>query len=99
MYILKNQISLWYSHPLQSPRELSNMVHFSVVKLQNWITTNFTYKVLGTIPTIGDALIALDKLTNVLNAKLKQILDISAELVNKDQIGLENIQEVGDPEY
>ena len=68
-------------------------------KASNSNTRISTYRVLGTIPTIGDALIALDKLTNLLTAKLRQISDINAELVNKDQIGLENIQEVGDLDY
>ena len=48
----------------------------------------------GNIPTIGDALTALDDLSNDLSATLKQISDINAELANKDHIGLENAQQV-----
>ncbi|KAF8878281.1 nucleoporin Nup186/Nup192/Nup205 [Gymnopilus junonius] len=47
-----------------------------------------------TVPTVGDALIALDDLCNELANTLKHISDIGAELANKDHIGLENAQEV-----
>lgn len=70
------------------------MAHFSLVDCQIPLIKFSVYRFPGTIPTIGDALTALDELTNNLIAKLKQISDISAELLNKDQIGLENIQEV-----
>jgi len=49
---------------------------------------------LATIPTVGDALIALDDLCHDLAETLKQISDICAELANKHQIGLDNSQEV-----
>ncbi|PPQ71980.1 hypothetical protein CVT26_007136 [Gymnopilus dilepis] len=47
-----------------------------------------------TVPTVGDALIALGDLCNELSNTLKQISDIGAELANKDHIGLENAEEV-----
>jgi len=43
---------------------------------------------------MGDALTALDDLSNDLSTTLKQISDINAELANKDHIGLENAQQV-----
>ncbi|KAF9054278.1 nucleoporin Nup186/Nup192/Nup205 [Panaeolus papilionaceus] len=48
----------------------------------------------ATVPTVGDALVALDNICTELAETLKQISDISAELANKDQIGLDNAQEV-----
>jgi nuclear pore complex protein Nup205 len=48
----------------------------------------------ATVPTVGDALIALDDLCHDLAETLKQISDISAELANKHQIGLDNSQEL-----
>ncbi|KAJ3509906.1 hypothetical protein NLJ89_g4967 [Agrocybe chaxingu] len=44
----------------------------------------------ATVPTVGDALVALDDICNDLAETLKQISRIGAELANKDQIGLEN---------
>ncbi|KAJ3995979.1 nucleoporin Nup186/Nup192/Nup205 [Lentinula boryana] len=49
---------------------------------------------LATIPTIGDALEALNSLCQDLAATLKQISDISAELSAKDFITVDNIQEI-----
>lgn len=51
----------------------------------------------ATIPTIGDALEALNALCTDLGQTLKQISDISAELAARDHIGVENIQEVQGP--
>ncbi|PPQ63451.1 hypothetical protein CVT24_004983 [Panaeolus cyanescens] len=48
----------------------------------------------ATVPTVGDALVALDSICTELAETLKQISDINAELANKDQIGLDNAQEV-----
>ncbi|EAU87534.1 hypothetical protein CC1G_11206 [Coprinopsis cinerea okayama7 len=48
----------------------------------------------ATIPTIGDALAALDDLSNDLAEILKQISDIGAELANKHHIGANEIQEI-----
>ncbi|KAF9463318.1 nucleoporin Nup186/Nup192/Nup205 [Collybia nuda] len=49
---------------------------------------------LATIPTIGDALEALNSLCADLRQALKQISEISAELAARDHIGVENITEV-----
>ncbi|KAF8154003.1 nucleoporin Nup186/Nup192/Nup205 [Crassisporium funariophilum] len=48
----------------------------------------------ATIPTVGDALVALDDLCNDLAATLKQISDIGAELANRDHIGIDSAQEI-----
>ncbi|KAF9556462.1 hypothetical protein CPC08DRAFT_641486 [Agrocybe pediades] len=48
----------------------------------------------ATVPSIGDTLVALDDLCSDLAETLKQISDISAELANKDHIGLDNAQEI-----
>ncbi|KDR74068.1 hypothetical protein GALMADRAFT_250802 [Galerina marginata CBS 339.88] len=47
-----------------------------------------------TVPTVGDALVALEDICSELSGMLKQISDIGAELANKDHIGLNNSQEV-----
>ncbi|KAJ3879118.1 nucleoporin Nup186/Nup192/Nup205 [Lentinula edodes] len=49
---------------------------------------------LATIPTIGDALEAMNSLCQDLAATLKQISDISAELSAKDLIAVDNITEI-----
>ncbi|RDB19677.1 hypothetical protein Hypma_013316 [Hypsizygus marmoreus] len=49
---------------------------------------------LTTIPTIGDALEALNTLCSDLAQTLKQISDLNAELAAKDHIGVDNIHEV-----
>ena len=49
---------------------------------------------LATVPTVGSALVALDDLCHDLAETLKQISDISAELAQKHQMGLDNVQEV-----
>ncbi|KAF9074489.1 nucleoporin Nup186/Nup192/Nup205 [Rhodocollybia butyracea] len=49
---------------------------------------------LATIPTVGDALEALNSLCQDLANTLKQISDISAELSTKDLIAVDNIQEI-----
>ncbi|PPQ70405.1 hypothetical protein CVT25_000888 [Psilocybe cyanescens] len=48
----------------------------------------------ATVPTVGDTLVALDDLCNDLAETLKQISDIGAELANKDQIGMNSVQEI-----
>ncbi|TFK37612.1 nucleoporin Nup186/Nup192/Nup205 [Crucibulum laeve] len=48
----------------------------------------------ATVPSVGDVLGALDELCNDLSETLKQIADLTAELANKDHIGVENAQEV-----
>ncbi len=47
----------------------------------------------ATLPTLGDAIEALNGVYNDLAETLKQISDISAELAMKDHIGVENIEE------
>jgi nuclear pore complex protein Nup205 len=49
---------------------------------------------LATVPTIGDALAALDDLTSDLAEVLKQISDIGAELATKHHVGSSDVQEV-----
>ncbi|KAF8637106.1 hypothetical protein AX17_003010 [Amanita inopinata Kibby_2008] len=49
---------------------------------------------LARIPTIGDAVEALNDLCNSLAEVLKQISDLSAELATKEHIGVENLLEV-----
>jgi hypothetical protein len=48
---------------------------------------------LATIPTVGDALEALNNLCDDLADTLKQIADISAELASKEHIAINNIRE------
>ncbi|KAK0437028.1 hypothetical protein EV421DRAFT_1829501 [Armillaria borealis] len=48
----------------------------------------------ATLPTLGDAIEALNGVYNDLAETLKQISDISAELAMKDHIGVENIEQV-----
>ena len=48
---------------------------------------------LATVPTVGDTLVALEDLCSDLAETLKQISDISAELANKDHIGIDHAQE------
>ncbi|KAK0463078.1 nucleoporin Nup186/Nup192/Nup205, partial [Desarmillaria tabescens] len=48
---------------------------------------------VATLPTLGDAIEALNGVYNDLAETLKQISDISAELAMKDHIGVENIEE------
>jgi nuclear pore complex protein Nup205 len=52
---------------------------------------------LATIPTVGDAIEALNGLCDDLSATLKQIADLSAELSSRDHIRVDNIQEVREP--
>jgi nuclear pore complex protein Nup205 len=49
---------------------------------------------LATIPTVGDAIEALNSLCDDLGATLKQIADVSAELSSRDHIRVDTIQEV-----
>jgi hypothetical protein len=46
---------------------------------------------LATVPTVGDTLIALEDLCSDIAETLKQISDISAELANKDYIGIDKV--------
>ncbi|KAF7297146.1 hypothetical protein MIND_00947600 [Mycena indigotica] len=46
---------------------------------------------LATIPTVGDAIDALNALCGDLSNTLQQIADISAELASKEHVGVENI--------
>ncbi|KAF9477995.1 hypothetical protein BDN70DRAFT_880524 [Pholiota conissans] len=48
----------------------------------------------ATVPTVGDALVALDDLCNDFAEMLKQISDIGAELANKDQIGIDSTSDI-----
>ncbi|KAJ7777509.1 nucleoporin Nup186/Nup192/Nup205 [Mycena maculata] len=57
---------------------------------------------LATIPTVGDALDALNALSGDLAHTLQQIADLSAELAAKEHVGVENIGEVlpdADPSF
>ncbi|KAI9057540.1 hypothetical protein FKP32DRAFT_1598103 [Trametes sanguinea] len=49
---------------------------------------------IATVPTIGDAIEALDDLCEDLTNALKRIADLSAELASKDHIRVDNIQEI-----
>ncbi|KAH0834004.1 hypothetical protein J3R83DRAFT_11240 [Lanmaoa asiatica] len=51
-------------------------------------------RVIATIPTVGDAIEALNNLCDDLVVTLKQIADLSAELSSRDHIRVDNIQEV-----
>ncbi|KAH7882163.1 nucleoporin Nup186/Nup192/Nup205 [Phlebopus sp. FC_14] len=51
-------------------------------------------RIIATIPTVGEAIEALDNLSGDLSAILKQIADISAELSSRDHIRVDNIQEI-----
>jgi len=51
-------------------------------------------RVIATIPTVGDAIEALNSLCDDLGATLKQIADVSAELSSRDHIRVDTIQEV-----
>ncbi|KAG9311043.1 hypothetical protein JVU11DRAFT_8941 [Chiua virens] len=51
-------------------------------------------RVIATIPTVGDAIEALNSLCDDLAATLKQIADLSAELSSRDHIRVDNIQKV-----
>ncbi|KAF8130340.1 nucleoporin Nup186/Nup192/Nup205 [Boletus edulis] len=51
-------------------------------------------RVIATIPTVGDAIEALNSLCDDLAATLKQIADLSAELSSRDHIRVDTIQEV-----
>lgn len=57
--------------------------------------TDFDSCLLVTIPTVGDAIEALNSLCDDLAVTLKQIVDLSAELSSRDHIRVDNIQEVG----
>ena len=52
---------------------------------------------VATVPTIGDAIEALDDLCEDLKNALKRIADLSAELASKDHIRVDNIHEVRAP--
>lgn len=49
---------------------------------------------IATVPTIGDAIEALDGLCENLTNALKRIADLSAELASREHIRVDNIQEV-----
>ncbi|OJA08231.1 hypothetical protein AZE42_08910 [Rhizopogon vesiculosus] len=49
---------------------------------------------VATIPTVGDAIEALNGLCDDLTETLKQIADLSAELSSRDHIRVDNIQEI-----
>lgn len=49
---------------------------------------------VATIPTVGEAIEALNDLSSDLTATLKQIADLSAELSSRDHIRVDNIQEI-----
>lgn len=48
----------------------------------------------ATIPTVGDAVEALNDICDNLTDTLKQIADLSAELASRDQVRVDNIQDV-----
>lgn len=49
---------------------------------------------IATVPTVGDAITALDELCDTLTGILDKILDLSAELASHDHIRVDNIREV-----
>ncbi|KAI8972576.1 nucleoporin Nup186/Nup192/Nup205 [Trametes punicea] len=49
---------------------------------------------IATVPTIGDAIEALDDLCEDLTNALKRIADLSAELASREHIRVDNIQEI-----
>ncbi|KAI0944532.1 hypothetical protein AcW1_002214 [Taiwanofungus camphoratus] len=49
---------------------------------------------LATVPTVGDAIEALSNLCDDLANSLKKIVDLSAELMSKDSIRVDNIHEI-----
>ncbi|RDX43688.1 hypothetical protein OH76DRAFT_1188692 [Lentinus brumalis] len=49
---------------------------------------------IATVPTIGDAIEALDEFCRDLAHVLLRIVDLSAEIANKDHIRVDNIQEI-----
>ncbi|KAI0351635.1 hypothetical protein OH77DRAFT_1429461 [Trametes cingulata] len=51
-------------------------------------------RLIATVPTIGDAIEALDDLCEDLTNALKRIADLSAELASRDHIRVDNIQEI-----
>lgn len=54
---------------------------------------------IATVPTIGDAVEALNDVCSDLADTLKQIADISAELAARDHIRVDNIQEASSMSY
>lgn len=48
----------------------------------------------ATVPTVGDALQALEFISEDISTTLRQISDLGAELANKDHIVIENIKEI-----
>ncbi|KZT66755.1 hypothetical protein DAEQUDRAFT_767725 [Daedalea quercina L-15889] len=53
-----------------------------------------TSRFLATVPTVGDAIEALNHLCDDLSSSLKRIADISAELNSKAYIRVENIEDI-----
>ena len=47
---------------------------------------------IATIPTIGDALEALEDICSDLSETLKQIIDISAELDSREHVTMERLR-------
>lgn len=50
---------------------------------------------IATIPTVGDALEALEDICTDLSEILKQIADIAVEIDSREHVGLERLQHVG----
>ncbi|KAM5532668.1 hypothetical protein V8D89_013637 [Ganoderma adspersum] len=51
-------------------------------------------KFIAAVPSIGDAIEALDELSRDLAHVLRRIVDLSAELASKDHIRVDNVQEI-----
>ena len=77
------------------PRHQERTSHFAGMNTLSLSSLNRLQMSLhiATVPTVGDALVALEDLCNDLAETLKQISDISAELANKDYIGIDHSQE------
>jgi hypothetical protein len=56
-------------------------------------TSTLTRETVATIPTVGDALDALNALCGDLAHTLKQIVDLSAELAAQEHVSVDNIGE------
>ncbi|KAI0776838.1 nucleoporin Nup186/Nup192/Nup205 [Trametes elegans] len=60
----------------------------------NWRASRADVVGVATVPTIGDAIEALDDLCEDLTNALKRIADLSAELASREHIRVDNIQEI-----
>lgn len=90
------EITLVLSPVTTTPRHeerATRLMGTSPFKLLKAVVLN-TFSVSATIPTVGDAIVALHGICVDLADTLKQIADITAELAARDHIRVENIEEV-----